>query len=269
MAKKHWGKYQPDNPQPYLLGRGRMDNFIKCEACFWMDRVKGIKFKGMPGFTLNAETDALLKMDFDKHRKLQTPHPFMVKNGLEHLVPFGHEDFQLWTKAMQFGLQTLHKPTNIILGGGLDDVWQNKDTEQLHVIEYKSTATKKTPITLEGNWKESYKRQVEAYQWILRQNGFDVSDTSYFVYVNGYTESQQGFLSDTKGGTKGNIEFEVDLIVYEANDDWVEDVLFKIKECFHSEVCPEHAKTGFGYKGDKQCENAVTFEGMKANNISL
>ena len=99
MAKKHWGKYQPDNPQPYLLGRGRMDNFIKCEACFWMDRVKGIKFKGMPGFTLNAETDALLKMDFDKHRKLQTPHPFMVENGLEHLVPFQHEDFQLWTKA--------------------------------------------------------------------------------------------------------------------------------------------------------------------------
>ena len=57
--------------------------------------------------------------------------------------------------------------------------------------------------------------------------------------------------------------------MYEANDDWVEDVLFKIKECFHSEVCPEHAKTGFGYKGDKQCENAETFEGMKANNISL
>ena len=75
----------------------------------------------------------------------------------------------------------------------------------------------------------------------------------------------QGFLS----GTKGNIEFEVDLIVYEGNDDWVEDILFKIKECFHSEVCPEHAKTGFGYKGDKQCENAETFEGMKANNLSL
>ena len=43
----------------------------------------------------------------------------------------------------------------------------------------------------------------------------------------------------------------------------------RIKECLHSEVCPEHATTGFGYKGDKQCENAETFEGMKANNISL
>ena len=103
------------------------------------------------------------------------------------------------------------------------------------------------------------------YQWILRQNGFDVSDTSYFVYVNGYTESQQGFLNETKG----NMEFEVQLIIYEGNDDWVEDALFKIKECLHLENCPEHATTGFGYKGDKQCENAETFEGMKANNISL
>ena len=50
---------------------------------------------------------------------------------------------------------------------------------------------------------------------------------------------------------------------------WVEDTFYRIKECLHSEVCPEHATTGFGYKGDKQCENAETFEGMKANNISL
>ena len=36
---------------------------------------------------------------------------------------------------------------------GGDDVWENKNTEQLHVIEYKSTATKKTPITLDGVYK--------------------------------------------------------------------------------------------------------------------
>ena len=54
-----------------------------------------------------------------------------------------------------------------------------------------------------------------------------------------------------------------------ASNGWVEDTFYRIKECLHSEVCPEHATTGFGYKGDKQCENAETFEGMKANNISL
>ena len=262
---KHWGKYQPDNPQPYLLGRGKVEEFMRCEACFWMNRVKGIKFKGMPAFSLNSETDALLKKDFDKYRELHKPHPFMVENGLEHLVPFGHEDFQNWTNALQFGLQTHHKPTNLIFGGGLDDVWQNKDTKQLHVIEYKSTATKRTPITLDGVYKASFKRQIDIYQWILRQKGFDVSDTSYFVYVNGYTESQKGFLN----GIKGNMEFEVTLIEHIGNDDWVEDTLFKIKECLHSEVCPEHAKEGFGYKGDKQCENKETFDGMKANDMSL
>ena len=270
---KHWGKYQPDNPQPYLLGRGKMEDFIRCEACFWMNRVKGIKFKGMPGFTLNARTDELLKIDFDKHRELQTPHPFMVESDLEDLVPFQHEDFQLWTNALQFGLQTHHKETNLIFGGGLDDIWQDTKTKQLHVVEYKSTATKKTPITLDGVYKVGYKRQVAMYQWILRQKGFDVSDMTYFVYVNGYTKAQEGFLEGMDWFdyfySKGNMEFEITLIEHIGDDSWVEDTLYRIKECLHSEVCPEHAKTGFGYKGDKQCENAETFEGMKANNISL
>ncbi|EJP72254.1 MAG: hypothetical protein NT01SARS_0752 [SAR86 cluster bacterium SAR86A] len=34
---------------------------MNCPACFWMNRVKGIKFPGMPGFLLNTATDTLLK----------------------------------------------------------------------------------------------------------------------------------------------------------------------------------------------------------------
>ena len=81
---------------------------MKCKACFWMYSVKGIRFPGYPGFLLNTATDTLLKKDFDKYRELQKPHPFMARNGLEHLVPYQHEDMELWQKSLQFGLQTLH-----------------------------------------------------------------------------------------------------------------------------------------------------------------
>ena len=118
MAKKI---FEPDNPKPFKVSRSKIENFIRCKACFWMDRVKGINFPGMPGFNLNSATDTLMKKDFDKYRELQKPHPFMVRNGLDHLVPFGHEDFQLWTQARKFGLRTIHQPTNLMIGGGLDE----------------------------------------------------------------------------------------------------------------------------------------------------
>ena len=38
---------------------------------------------------------------------------------------------------------------------------------------------------LDADWQDGYKKQIEFYQWLLRGNGFKVSDTGYFVYCNG------------------------------------------------------------------------------------
>ena len=105
-----------------------------------MKVVKGIKFPGMPGFLLNSATDTLLKKDFDRYRVLGKPHPFMEKNGLSHLVPFKHDDFETWTKSLQLGLRTDFEEQNLIVGGGLDDVWHNPKTNEIHIVDYKSTA---------------------------------------------------------------------------------------------------------------------------------
>ena len=239
-----------------------------------MNRVKGIKFPGIPPFLLNTATDTLLKKDFDAYRQSQTPHPFMQKHGLDHLVPFQHEDFESWTKALQLGFQTYHKKSNLIIGGGLDDVWHNRTADQLHIVDYKSTATKRNEdltaletITLDGHYKNSYKRQMDIYQWIMRHNEFDVSNTGYFVYVNGDQHFQNGMLD--KDGDYASMRFAVQLIEYQGNDSWVEDTILEIKECLYQKHCPEHSTSGFGPKGDKQCEYAELFDGMKINELSL
>ena len=67
----------------------------------------------------------------------------MERNGLGHLVPFKHEEFESWTKSLQLGLRTYHEPSNLIIGGGLDDVWHNLETDEIHVVDYKSTAGRK------------------------------------------------------------------------------------------------------------------------------
>ena len=46
----------------------------------------------------------------------------------------------------------------------------------------------------EPDYKASYRRQMDMYQWIARKKGFQVSNTGYFVYVDGQHRSEQGVL---------------------------------------------------------------------------
>jgi len=269
---RHRGTYKPEHPEPYEVSRSQIQSFMNCPACFWMNRVKGIKFPGMPGFLLNSATDTLLKKDFDRYREMQKPHPFMERNDLGHLVPFKHENFELWTKSLQLGLRTFHEPSNLIIGGGLDDVWHDLKTDEIFVVDYKSTAGRKNDegtalnqITLVGAYKESYKKQMDMYQWILRQEGFNVSRTGYFVYVNGDQHFEDGMLEDEID--KANMRFDVQLISYDADDSWVEDTILELKNCLLMNESPRHADSGFGPKGDKQCEYAELFDGMKEHKL--
>jgi len=59
----------------------------------------------------------------------------------------------------------------------------------------------------------------------------------------------------------------VQLLSYEADDSWVEQTILDLKKCLLQKDCPKHAETGFGPKGDKQCEQAQLFEGMKEHGL--
>ena len=41
-----------------------------------------------PGWTLNTLTDTLLKKEFDQCRSKKQPHRILIKNGLDHIIPF-------------------------------------------------------------------------------------------------------------------------------------------------------------------------------------
>ena len=59
------GIYNPKNPLPYELRRSRIENFIRCPSCFYLQQVKGVVFPSFPGFNLNEATDILLKRDWE------------------------------------------------------------------------------------------------------------------------------------------------------------------------------------------------------------
>jgi CRISPR/Cas system-associated exonuclease Cas4 (RecB family) len=142
-------------------------------------------------------------------------------------IPFAHDDLDTW-RANFTGVQYLHEPTNLLIFGAVDDIWVNTKSE-LIVVDYKATA-KKTEVSLDAPWQIAYKRQMEIYQWLLRQNGFEVNSTGYFVYTNGRLDLD-GFFD--------RVEFRTKVIGYTGNDDWIEPVIFKIKDTLESDEIPE------------------------------
>jgi CRISPR/Cas system-associated exonuclease Cas4 (RecB family) len=177
--------------------------------------------------TLNNAVDFLMKKEFDIHRANGEAHPLMKTYGID-AVPLDHEQLEEWRDALKRGISTVHKESNLLLRGGVDDVWVTPKGEFI-IVDYKATS-KDEEITLDDEWKIQYKRQMEIYQWLFKQNGFKVSDTGYFVYVNGKTD---------KKAFDGKLEFDVTIIPYTGNSDWVPDVLMKMKECLMSEELPE------------------------------
>ncbi|MBI5153330.1 MAG: PD-(D/E)XK nuclease family protein [Parcubacteria group bacterium] len=210
--------YDPKSSEPFKLSRSKIEQFIQCAKCFYMDRRLGVgQPPGFP-FSLNSAVDTLLKKEFDIHRVKQTSHPLMKAYGID-AVPFLHAMMDEWRENFK-GVQYYHEPTNFIITGAVDDLWHNKGGDII-VVDYKSTS-KPTKVSLDADWQMGYKRQMEIYQWLLRKNGLQVSNIGYFVYCNGRTDRE---------AFDGKLEFDIDLLPYTGNDSWIEDALHEIKVC--------------------------------------
>ena len=215
----------------WTLSRSKIDLFLDCARCFYIDNKLGVaRPPGFP-FNLNSAVDALLKKEFDVHRLNGTKHPLAEHYGLD-AVPFAHERMDEWRDALKRGIKTVHKPTGLTVRGGVDDIWIGSD-RKLIVIDYKATSKNEKIESLDEAWHDSYKRQLEVYQWLLRQNGFDVSDTGYWVYANA-TKDREAF--------DARLDFELTLIPHKGSTDWIEETLLKIKDCLESDAVPKPAE---------------------------
>ncbi len=221
------GLYDANSIKPFKLSRSKIDLFLQCQRCFYYDRILGVgRPPGYP-FTLNVAVDTLLKQEFDIHRARGTKHPLLLKYGVD-AIPLAHENINEWRNNFK-GITFLHKKTNLLISGAIDDIWQNSNGEYI-VVDYKATAKREEVVQLDKEWQEGYKRQMEIYQWLFRQNGFKVFDTGYFVYCNGKAD---------KTAFDGKLEFDITLIPYCGSDSWIEKTILDIFECLNGKKIPK------------------------------
>lgn len=219
--------FDPTSEKPYRISRSKIDLFMSCPRCFYLDRRRGVSRPADFPLTLNNVLDHLMKAEFDWYRLVQLPHPVMTKYAV-NAVPYAHPDLEVWRDGLRRGITRLHEPTNFLVTGGLDDVWV-KPNKCLFVVDYKGTWKKDGIVTLDAPWQISYKRQVEVYQWLLRGQGFEVSDAAFFVYANCDT-------SENIFG--GKLKFNLSIVTHYGSDAWVDDALVSIKSCLMEDELP-------------------------------
>ena len=212
----------------WRLSRSKIELFTECTRCFYIDNKLGTARPRGPAFTINIAVDALLKKEFDIHRVAKTTHPLLKKYGVD-AVPFVHVKMDTWRENFE-GVEYKDTQTGFAISGAVDDVWVNPAGE-LIVVDYKATSKDGTIDTLaDSSWEPQYKRQMGVYQWLLRKNGFKVSDTGYFVYANATTD---------KNAFDGQLEFEVTLIPCEGQTEWIDTTILEIKKCLDSNDIPK------------------------------
>jgi len=239
--------YDKKSDAPFKISRSKFSNFLSCKRCFYLDRVVGLKEPSMPGWALNSAVDELLKKEFDQYRKDQKPHPVMIQHNLDY-IPFQHKDLDVWRNSLKGGISYLDEKTNLIIHGGIDDIWFDLKEKKLVVVDYKAQSTS-YPVSihsyLNSEWHSGYKLQMEIYVHILRKMNFNVSDKSYFYVCNG---------EKTNNKFENKMDFKATLVPYRVNISWIEEKLSEMKEVLNLDSPPDIVPT---------CEKCAYLKGGK------
>ena len=234
--------YTPNQKEDFVISRGKFSDFLTCPRCFYADRVMGIIPPGTPSWTLNALTDTLLKDEFDFCREKEEPHKILIENNLNHIIPFKHEDIDKWRDSLHHGLKARFKKTNIILKGGVDDIWFNTKTKELIIADYKSQQSNyevSQETYFKSPYKDGYKKQLEFYAYLLKEMGFKVSDDSYLYICNAINQHK---------GFNGKMIFDEILIHHKINNSNLDSQLYQMIDVLNSSKPPA---------SNESCENCA------------
>ena len=214
------------------LSRTAWDSFIRCKRCFYMERKLKIRPIGIPGYPINSRVDALLKEEFDIYREKQEPHPIFKKHNL-NFVPFKMDKEKLNDfRNNRKGIRAKSIKTNFTIYGAIDDLWFNKDNDEVVVVDYKATSNKYGVdyVNSKMGYHKAYLRQLDFYAYLLKLNKFNVFKTGYWFVCNAQYKDQKTF--------SGSLNFKIDLLSYNVRTDYIEDTLVELEKCYNSNKIP-------------------------------
>lgn len=195
---------------------------MECPRCFWLDVHH--KIKRPPGypFTLSIAVDYLVKLEFDGYREKGTLPPVLKKYGIKDAHLYAGENLTEWRNNFK-GVAYYNEDLNVILYGAVDDILEYDDGS-LAVIDYKSSGAREITIY------EDYQKQMDVYNYILNQKGYQTYPEAYFVFYKVMKEGETAF--------NNALKFTEEVRPVKVNMDWVGPTLERAVEVARADKPP-------------------------------
>lgn len=168
----------------YKLSPSRMNLFIECKRCFWLRVNEKVKRPSGPFPSLPSGVDREVKNHFDRFRQRDEVPPEIRDEGLELF-----EDKGFLEKARSWKTEPKWRDpeTGALLRGGVDDLLM--DGDDIVVLDYK---TRGYAPKQDNGAPSYYRRQVNLYNLILRENGYSTADYGLILYFYPDTINNDG-----------------------------------------------------------------------------
>lgn len=205
------------------ISRSGLKLFLECPRCFWLDTHH--KIKRPPGypFTLSIAVDYLVKKEFDTYRADGKLPPVLKNFGIKDAKLYNGDNLSEWRNNFK-GISYFDESLNANLYGAVDDVLEFSDGS-LGVIDYKSSGAKEITIY------DDYQKQMDVYNYILKQNGYETYPEAFFVFYKVMKEGETGFANALK--------FTEEVRPVKVNTGWVGSVFERAVALARSDIPPK------------------------------
>lgn len=167
------------------LSPSKINTFMDCKRCFWLAVNEGLKQPSGPFPSLPSGMDKIIKEHFDRFRDAGEVPPELAEADVD-AVPFPDEDFLAKARNWRSEPRYEDPETGAVVAGAVDDLLLNPDDEII-VLDYKTRGY--PPKTAVPGY---YRRQVNLYNLILRQNGYATADHGLLLYYYPDTVMEDG-----------------------------------------------------------------------------
>jgi len=169
--------------------------------------------------------DYLVKKEFDKYREKGVLTPVLKNYGINGAKLYNGEELSEWRNNLK-GVAYYDETLNAILYGAVDDILEFEDGS-LGVIDYKSSGAKEIIIY------DDYQKQMDVYNYILRQKGHTIYPEAFFVFYKVIKEGETGFSNALK--------FTEEVRSIKINTEWVGPAFESAVELARQDEPPEES----------------------------
>jgi len=219
---------------PYKLSPSSLALLKDCPRCFWLNFNKNIKRPDSIFPSLPSGMDKILKEHFDRFmKKGELPPELQELNGKVEL--FNDEELlKIWRSNFK-GIQWTDTKGNLFRGA-IDNILVKNN--KLIVLDYKTRG-----FPLKKDTHEHYQDQMDIYNFLLRNNGYETEDYTYLLFYHPH-----------KVEDNGHVCFNTDIVKIKVNIKNAEKIFNQAIKILESSIPKMTEKCSF-CRWSKECLN--------------